>query len=141
MWKSKEYDCWQGMKQRCLNPNSSSYASYGGRGISIHPTWVDDFDAFLAYVGKAPDTPRASLDRIDVNGNYEPNNVRWATPKQQSNNRRVTLTAEYMGETLTLSDIAQRAGIPYHQVFQRYKRGLRGEQLTTPQKVGRKPME
>jgi hypothetical protein len=139
MWRSKEYQCWAAMKQRCSNPKTKHYANYGGRGITVHPAWVDSFEAFLADVGRAPSTPRASLDRIDVDGNYEPSNVRWATPQVQSNNRRDTLCAEFKGGSTPLADIARIASIPYHQVFQRYQRGLRGEELITRQRVGRKP--
>ena len=139
MWKSKEYQCWSSMKQRCLNPKTRRYPSYGGRGITVHPAWVDSFEAFLSDVGYAPRIPRASLDRIDVDGNYEPNNVRWATPKVQSNNRRDTLSTEFRGADTPLADIARMAGIPYHRVFGRYQRGLRGEDLVTDHKVGRKP--
>lgn len=138
MWNSKEYKCWSSMKQRCLNPKVKWFYNYGGRGITICQPWIDSFEAFLADVGKAPDVPRASLDRIDPNGNYEPNNVRWATPREQSNNQRRTLVAEIGGEILPLADIARNYGVPYHQVFQRYTRGLRGNDLVTSHKVGRK---
>lgn len=138
MCRSKEYRAWTGMKKRCLNPSTTHYASYGGRGITVHPPWVDSFEAFLSDVGYAP-SPKHSLDRIDVDGNYDPENVRWATPKVQSNNRRVTLSAEFRGADTPLADIARIAGIPYNQVFYRYQRGLRGEELITRQKVGRKP--
>lgn len=82
-----EYRAWQGMKDRCLNPNSEFYDRYGGRGITVHEGWVKDFSAFLDHVGARP-SPAHSLDRIEVNGNYEPGNVRWATDVQQNRNRR-----------------------------------------------------
>lgn len=139
MWKSKEYGCWAAMKQRCLNPNTTCYANYGGRGIKVHQPWVDSFETFLADVGEAPKVHRASLDRIDCDGNYEPSNVRWATPKEQSNNLRNNVRVEFRGVSMTLAEIARLAGIPYHQVFHRHHRGLSGEELVTRQKVGRKP--
>lgn len=82
-----EYRAWLDMKQRCLNPKHKFYPDYGGRGITVHPAWIDDFMAFYKHVEPRP-TKRHSLDRICVNGNYEPGNVRWATKKQQSRNRR-----------------------------------------------------
>lgn len=74
------------MLQRCLNPNSDNYRWYGGRGITICLEWIDSFDAFLADMGERP--TGMTLDRINPDGNYEPGNVRWATPKEQARNRR-----------------------------------------------------
>ena len=86
--QTKEYKTWVSMKQRCLNPNSQKYKDYGGRGIKVCQEWVDSFEAFLVHVGFAPEGERVSIDRIDNDGNYEPGNVRWATPYQQIMNRR-----------------------------------------------------
>lgn len=86
--RTKEYIAWVSMKQRCTNPNTRNYKHYGGRGIQVCAEWMDSFDAFLAYMGHAPEGNRISIDRIDNNGNYEPGNVRWATPYQQVMNRR-----------------------------------------------------
>lgn len=79
------YGVWQGMKTRCLNPNSEKFHAYGGRGIKICERWMD-FANFYADMGAAP--PRCSLDRIDNDGDYEPSNCRWSTPKVQANNQR-----------------------------------------------------
>jgi len=77
------------MRQRCSNPNHHKWPDYGARGIAVHPDW-DDFPAFLAHVSSLENygAEGYSLDRIDNDGNYEPGNVRWATVKQQANNRR-----------------------------------------------------
>lgn len=136
-YESKEYKAWVGMKQRCLNPRSTRYHRYGGRGVTLCARWLT-FENFFADVGRAP-AKHMTIDRIDNNRGYEPGNVRWATRRQQSNNREVTLRGSIDEVEMTLSEIADLYGVRYLTVFQRYKRGLRGRELITPQPVGRKP--
>jgi hypothetical protein len=81
-----EYRCWRNMITRCRNPHNHAFKNYGGRGISICDEWLD-FKCFLADMGRRPSTG-FSLDRINNDGNYEPGNCRWATRKQQANNKR-----------------------------------------------------
>lgn len=85
--KYPEYKNWKAMIYRCNNPDRSHFYAYGGRGIKVCERWMNSFWDFLIDVGKKP-TVEHSLDRIDVNGNYEPGNVRWATPIQQAQNKR-----------------------------------------------------
>lgn len=87
--RPSEYQTWCDMKQRCQNSNLANYHLYGGRGITVCASW-DFFENFLIDMGRKP-SPLHSLDRIDVNGNYEPSNCRWATAKEQSNNKRNSL--------------------------------------------------
>jgi hypothetical protein len=75
------------MKERCANPNNTNFFRYGGRGITVCKEWIDSFEQFLADMGNRPGKGY-SIDRIDVDGNYEPKNCRWATHKEQMNNTR-----------------------------------------------------
>ena|SRR3990167_5926337 len=85
--KSPIYDCWIAMKARCLNPQHPEYNSYGGRGIKVSPLWVNNFELFLKDVGQKP-YKYSTLDRIDNDGDYEPNNCRWISIQKQQQNRR-----------------------------------------------------
>jgi hypothetical protein len=109
---------WHHMLRRCGNPNSGDYQWYGARGISVCERWLD-FKNFLADMGPRP--PGTSLDRINVNGNYEPNNCRWATPAIQSRNKRNNVRAWFCGELLTISEIAERLKIPATTLYARVR--------------------
>lgn len=97
--KSPTYYSWQAMLLRCNNPKSKSYKDYGGRGITVCPSWACSFHNFLADMGERP--ANKTLDRIDVNGNYEPSNCRWATRKEQAMN---TQKASKLGDEIEVPD-------------------------------------
>lgn len=95
--RTSEYGIWAAMIQRCENEKNAAYHNYGGRGIRICESWRGSFEAFLADMGKRP-SERHSIDRINVNGNYEPSNCRWATTIEQGRNTRtVKMTPETAG--------------------------------------------
>lgn len=133
-----EYRAWIAMKSRCFTRSNKNYAAYGGRGVTVHPDWVDDFQKFFSHIGVAPSSEH-TVDRIDNNGNYEPGNVRWATQAEQCLNRNNTLKATIDGVEMPLVTVADKYGVLYATVRERYKRGLRGADLITNHKVGRKP--
>ena len=85
--RTPEYRIWRHIKSRCLNPNVAQYGNYGGRGIKICDAWLSNYSAFLRDMGRRP-SARHSIERLDVNGHYEPTNCVWATPVDQSRNRR-----------------------------------------------------
>lgn len=85
--KTPEYRAWAAMKQRCYNENCAQYSLYGGRGIEVHPDWLNSFQCFYADMGPRP-TSSHSLDRVDNAKGYSKSNCRWATPSQQSANQR-----------------------------------------------------
>jgi len=111
------YRTWSNIRRRCLNPNAHEYESYGGRGIRICDRW-EDFAAFVEDMGERP-SQRHSIDRIDPEGDYTPDNCRWATPKQQGRNRRNNRTLTYKGETLCLSEWSERIGISLNAIASR----------------------
>lgn len=106
-----EYHIWMDMRARCGRQTNKAYANYGGRGIRVSPEWNESFECFLRDVGRRPG-PEYSLDRIDVNGNYSPGNVRWATKQTQANNTRANRRLTAFGRTKTLSEWARQYSIP-----------------------------
>lgn len=120
--KMPEYSSWLGMKKRCFNKKEPKYASYGGRGITVCRAWENDFSEFLKDMGNKP-TQNHSLDRIDVNGNYNPKNCRWATAKEQALNKRHHIIVECNGIEIPLSEACRRAKVNYSSALYRIKKG------------------
>jgi len=122
------YRRWQHLIQRCYNPNDRDYPNYGGKGIQVCDRWRYNFPLFLADMGTPADSSW-SVDRIDNSKGYEPANCRWATPKQQANNRRGTKMLTIRGVTRPLSEWCALAGIGSKTVLYRLKhRGMTHEE-------------
>lgn len=98
------YKVWDSIRRRCNNPKVDSYRLYGGRGIKICDEWVKSFDSFWNWAKENGYQKGLQIDRIDVNGNYEPDNCRWATPKENSRNRRDNVLVNVNGSIMLLRD-------------------------------------
>ena len=115
---SPEYQAWNHARNRCYNPNDPRYPMYGGRGITMCERWLDSFDNFLSDMGVKPDS-KLTLDRKDNDGNYDPQNCRWATRKAQASNttRNHLLTVE--GKTKTISEWSAESGLKTGTIWAR----------------------
>lgn len=118
---SPSYTSWTGMRYRCYSPSNAKYPIYGGRGIKVCDRWLESFENFLADMGEKPEG--MTLDRIDPNGNYEPENCRWATPAQQANNLRTVRYLEHNGARHTITEWASILGTTRPAIIMRMRRG------------------
>jgi hypothetical protein len=124
------YQTWSNMRQRCRNPNDPKYPRYGGRGITIDPRW-DSFAAFAEDMGERP--VGTSLDRINNDKGYSPDNCRWATIREQIVNRSHTRWLTWQGITLCVADWERRLGLAPQKLRYRLRAGWTIERaLTTP---------
>lgn len=124
---------WGDMKNRCYNPRNQKYPVYGGRGICVDEPWRSSYEAFRDWALKNGYEKGLSIDRIDVNKNYSPDNCRFATQKTQQNNRTNNHLLTYAGKTQTMSQWASELGFTYKALEHRINRGWSVERaLTTP---------
>ncbi len=134
---SPEYNVWMGIIQRCCNKNYRECHLYGGRGIQICSQWKQSFSAFFSDMGPRPSLTH-SIDRINNNGNYTPENCRWATVTMQANNKRTSRSIRCFGETKTIAEWARVVDIGYATLRNRVGAGWPIEQALTMQpKIGR----
>ncbi len=130
--RTPEYYSWVNMKSRCLNPRVKEFKWYGARGITICRRWIESFDAFLADVGLRP-SPASTLERVRTDGNYEPGNVRWASMREQCNNRRSNRWLVHNGERRTMAEWGRLLGINTMTLMYRLNHGMSdSEALTVP---------
>lgn len=136
MSKTPTFKSWESMRARCENPNDPSYARYGGRGIKVCRRWWESFEAFLEDMGERPEGH--TLDRIDNDGDYAPENCRWATHLEQQRNTRSSRRITVNGETLPVIEWAKRAGLPYQLVLNRLIAGWPDDQVLRPPRPKRR---
>lgn len=129
---TKEYKAWGAIKDRCYNENNPEYKNYGGRGVSVCDRWLENPQNFLDDMGSCP-SKNHSIDRINVNGNYCPENCRWATQIEQVNNARSNRRLTFDGKTKNVSEWAVELGFKAITLYGRLNRGWSTEKtLTTP---------
>ena len=136
---TKLYEVWKSIKQRCYNQNNASYHNYGARGITMCDEWLNSFEKFYEWsysngysTEKQNDEKhKLTIDRIDVNGNYEPSNCRWVDRKTQSNNTRTTKLITINNETHCLADWLKILNVNGFTYYYRIKNGMTPEQALT----------
>lgn len=134
--KSPTYFTYLNMVNRCMDPENKKFADYGGRGIQVCAPWLASFEFFLADMGIRP--KGTTIDRKNTDGNYEPGNCRWATWKEQQNNKRSNRIIEFRGQQRNLAEWAEITGLSHSVIHYRLKRSWSVEEsLTTPATVGR----
>lgn len=124
--KTPEYRTWQGILQRCNNPASQAYSYYGGRGITVCERW-QEFTNFYADMGARPSSGH-TIDRIDSNGHYHPDNCRWATRLEQQRNTRRSRHIKLNGESMAIGEAVERSGVNRSTIIGRIRRGLSPDQ-------------
>ena len=144
MKNTRLYRIWGNMKSRCNIPSVPCYDVYGGRGIKVCDEWQHDFLVFREWALSNGYADDLTLDRKDVNGDYCPDNCKWATRREQANNLRKNVEIEIDGESHTIAEWSRISGLKYSTIYQRYLRGWTGKHLlehnekTMIQKVGEK---
>lgn len=133
MARTRIYRIWAGMKSRCNNPKDDDYKNYGGRGITVCEDWDNSFEPFHTWAISAGYRDDLTIDRIDNNKGYCPENCRWATRKEQNRNFRPNHLVTINGETKCLASWADELGINYETFRQRVSRNLPDEKLIEPQ--------
>lgn len=131
MTNTRLHGIWKNMKNRCTNKNSDDYYLYGGRGISICDEWLNNFENFKDWSISNGYSDNLTIDRQDVNGNYEPSNCRWISQKSQCNNTRRNVRIEHNGEIHTMKEWSEILGINYGTLQSRIERGWSYEKALT----------
>lgn len=129
---TRQYEVWCGIKKRCYNSKSKSYKNYGGRGITMCDEWKNDFKAFYDWSIENGYKDNLSIDRIDVNGNYEPSNCRWVDRLTQANNKRDTRWVTFNSKTQSLSDWCRELNLNYRRCLYRLNHNYEVKEVFNP---------
>lgn len=132
---SRLYRIWNAMKQRCANPNTISYKYYGEKGIVVCDAWCNSFQAFYDWAMANGYADSLSIDRIDNDGNYCPENCRWATIAEQQNHTSYNQQYTYQGETLNVMQWAKKTNISANMLYKRLLRGWDIERALNTKKL------
>lgn len=125
MYKSRIYNIWENMIARCSNINCKAYRHYGGRGITVCEYWKDEhgFENFYKWALEHGYSDKLTIDRINVNGNYEPSNCRWITQQEQVNNRRNSIRVYANGNYISIREMSKITGLTYKQIKWKVDKG------------------
>lgn len=131
------YTIWKNMIRRCINPKNSAYPDYGGRGIKVCSEWlIEDNDEglrnFVNWANTSGYEDNLTIDRIDVDGDYEPCNCKWSTYQEQMNNKRNNVYIEINGTSKTLAEWARFSELPLKRIHSRISRGWKGQDIIKP---------
>lgn len=136
IWRTRLYSIWTDMKSRCYNENFPKYVSYGARGIRICNEWLESFDNFKQWAVTHGYSDELTIDRINVNGNYEPSNCRWTTNDEQARNKTNGIMVTYHGKTKQLVEWCEELKLSYVAVYTRLIRGW-GVEMAFERPLGR----
>ena len=129
------YRIWNNMKQRCNNPNATEYERYGGRGIKVCKEWEDDFNSFYEWAIKNGYSDNLTIERNDINKNYEPNNCKWITLQEQLKNTSRTVFITYKGVTKCAMDWCKELELHNNVVIRKYRKGLPIEEVLSRKSI------
>lgn len=126
------YNIWRGIKKRCYIPNDTSYKNYGAKGIKVCDEWLNSYEKFRDWAMSNGYEDNLTIDRIDSEGDYTPENCRWANWKQQGRNRSNNKRIMYKGKRMTFSEVAEKIGISRELLYYRYNHGVK---LDEPKRI------
>lgn len=129
MSNTPEYRTWQSIKERCERPSTHRYPAYGAKGITVCKQWSESFAVFFADMGPRPEG--TSIDRVDNDRGYEPDNCRWATNIEQQRNRRNNCIVTFQGQRMTAAEFCEKNGIPHSCVTRYRKKGIDGDEIVS----------